>query len=219
MPKPLSGDIYAREIRITPYDQQPITESDLQPYLPDIDKLLLCQEGSPNGTPKLHYHGFIETKKSETWVRSIMRKIAHCEDKGVNGNVLFFTRKPHDHTYGYIVKSGNIAHNTGYTQTTLDNWLAESDDYRKSKETARKRQQRSREDQLGGVVEQVKSDLQTNNCGRTAHDVISRVLMICHQEDIRFPAKSQMDSIVLKLLYPYDEYLVRSYYAKSFDAR
>lgn len=219
MPKPLSGQIYAREIRITPYDQLPIIESDLQPYLGDIDKLLLCQEGSPNGSPKLHYHGFIETKKSETWVRSVLRKLSHCEDKSINGNALFFTRQPHDHTYGYIIKSGNIAYNKGYTQTTLDEWIEQSSDYRKQKETTRKRSQRSRDEQLAGVVEQVTSDLKDNSCGRSVPDVVSRILMICHQEDIRFPARSQMDHIVLKLLYPYDEYIARSYYERSFDAR
>jgi len=216
MPKHLSGDTYAREIRITPYDQKPITDDDLQPYIDLIDKLVLCQEGTPDGSPKLHYHGYIETKKSETWARQILRKLSHCQDTTINGNALYFTHKPHDHTFGYIVKSNNITFCKGYTQTTLDQWLNDSADYRKSKESSRKRKQRTREEQLNDIIEQVKSDLKDNSINRSVPDVISRILALCHSEDIRLPHRSQMDMIVLKLMYPYDDYLVRSYYEKSF---
>lgn len=216
MPKHLSGLVYAREIRITPYDQKPITDDDLQPYIDFIDKIILCEEGTPNGKPKLHYHGYIETPKSETWVRQVMRKLSHCDDTTVNGNALFYTRKSHDNTFGYIIKSGHITYRKGYDQTTLDSWIEQSANYCKSKESGRKRKQRTREEQLNGIVEQVKSDLKDSTINRSVPDVISRILALCHTEEIRLPHKSQMDMIVLKLLYPYDEYLVRSYYEKSF---
>lgn len=216
MPKPLSGKVLQLEIRVTPYDQEPITleESDLQMF----DKLILCEEGSPNGTPKLHYHGYIETKKSESWLRSFLKKISHAPDnEKVNGNALYFTRKPHDHTYGYVIKSGNVIYRHGITQTTLDEWLATSDQYKKDIATNRKRKQRTRDDELRNVVEQIEKDLKDNSVQRSVGCIVDRFLAICTAEQIRFPSRSQMDMYVLKLIHPYDQYLVRSFYLKSFE--
>lgn len=216
MPKPLSGKVLQLEIRVSPYDQQPVSleESDLQ----HIDKLLLCEEGTPNGCPKLHYHGYIETKKSESWLRSFLRKIAHAPDnEKINGNSLYFTRKPHEHTFGYIVKSGNITHRIGFSQTTLDEWLAASNQYAKDKATERKRKQRSRDDELAHVIEEVEKDLHDDTCMRNEHGIIARILAVCHTDKIRFPTRSQMESLVIKLLYPYQPEIVRLYYAKSFQ--
>lgn len=216
MPKPLSGKILQLEIRVTPYDQEPITldDSDLQ----HIDKILLCREGSPNGTPRLHYHGYIETKKSETWMRSFLRKISHApHNEKINGNALYFTRKPHEHTFGYIIKSGNIDYRVGFSQTTLDEWLAASSEYAKSKASERKRKQRSRDDELKQVVEQIASDLHDHSIDRSVGSIVDRFLAICSAEEFRFPTRSQMDMFVLKLIHPYDQYMVRSFYMKSFD--
>jgi len=215
MPKPLSGKSLQLEIRVTPYDQEQITidDDDLQLF----DKFLLCQEGTPNGVPKLHYHGFIETKKSESWLRSFLRKIAHAPDnEKVNGNALYFTRKPHEHTFGYIIKSGNICYRNGFSQTTLDEWLAESSQYAKDQASARKRKQRTRDDELAHVVAEVEKDLRDNTILPNEHGIIARILAVCHMDKIRFPSRSQMESLVIKLLYPYQPDIVRLYYAKSF---
>jgi len=216
MPKPLSGKVLKLEVRITPYDQQPITidDEDLQ----HLDKILLCREGTPNGTPRLHYHGYIETLKSETWIRSLLRKISHAPDnEKINGNALYFTRKPHDHTFGYIIKSGNIDIRRGFTQTTLDEWIEQSSQYSKDIAATRKRKQRTREDELKCVVEQIEKDLHNHSINRNVSSIIDRFLAICTAESVRFPTRAQMDMYVLKLIHPYDQYMVRSFYLKSFD--
>jgi len=216
MPKPLSGKVLSLEVRITPYDQEEITIDDED--LVHFTKLLLCKEGEPNGTPRLHYHGYIETNKSETWLRSFLRKIAHApEQEKINGNALFFTRKPHEHTFGYVVKFGHIVYRIGVTQTTLDEWLASSSEYRKQKESGRKRKQRTREEQFAAILKDIESDLKDNAIPRSVECIVDRVLAICISENIRFPTRSQMDLYVLKLMYPYDNYLVRSFYTKSFS--
>lgn len=217
MPKPLSGKILQLEIRLTPYDQQPITERDLQPYVEHIDKLVLCEEGSPNGSPKLHYHGFIETKKSESWLRKVLRELTHCTDQSINGNSLYFTRKPHEHTFGYIVKSGNVTHRHGFTQTTIDDWLTQSDQYAKNKSAERKRKQRTRADELDEITESIKRGLHDGSIQRNVSSIIDAFIGMCHQFNCRLPPRSQMDLHVLKLIHPYDNYLVRSFYMKSFD--
>jgi len=216
MPKPLSGKVLQLEIRVTPYDQEPvrIDASDLQMF----DKLLLCEEGTPNGLPKLHYHGYVETQKSESWLRSFLRKISHAPDnEKVNGNALYFTRKPHEHTTGYVIKSGNIIYRHGITQTTLDQWLATSDQYKKDKATDRKRKQRSRDDELKTIVDSIEKDLKDGSIQRSVASIVDRFLAICIADGIRFPTRSQMDMYVLKLIHPYDQYLVRSFYTRSFD--
>jgi len=214
--KPLSGKVLKLEIRVTPYDQQPIVidESDLHMF----EQLLLCEEGTPNGVPRLHYHGYIETKKSESWVRSFLRKIAHEPDnEKVNGNSLYFTRKPHEHTFGYIIKSGNVCYRHNISQTTLDGWLETSNQYAKDKSTERKRKQRTRDDELATVVKTVEEDLKKHSIPRDASSIIDRILAICSQDQIRFPSRTQMDMFVLKLIHPYDQYLVRSFYMRSFE--
>lgn len=216
MPKPLSGKILQLEIRVTPYDQEPIVidESDLQMF----EQLVLCEEGSPNGVPKLHYHGYVETRKSESWLRSFLKKISHAPDnEKVNGNALYFTRKPHEHTTGYIVKSGNVICRHGIPQTTIDEWIATSSKYQKDKATDRKRKQRSRDDELAHVIADVESYLKDNETVRSEHDIIARILAVCHADNIRFPTRSQMEYFVNKLLYPYRPDTVRLYYAKSFQ--
>jgi len=216
MPKPLSGKILHLEIRVSPYDQEPIVieESDLQMF----DELILCQEGTPNGSPKLHYHRMIKTTKSESWLRSFLKKIAHAPDnEKVNGNALYFTRKPHEHTTGYIVKSGNVTHRHNISQTTLDEWLAASSQYQKDKATDRKRKQRSRDDELKHIVESIEKDLHNHSIQRNVASIVDRFLAICIADNIRFPTRSQMDMYVLKLIHPYDQFLVRSFYTRSFD--
>lgn len=216
MPKPLSGKVLKLEIRVTPYDQQPIAqidESDLQ----HIDKLVLCEEGTPNGVPRLHYHGYVETKKSESWLRSFLRKLSHApSNEQINGNSLYFTRQCHEHTYGYIIKSGNVTVRHNLSQETLDKWLEESNQYAKDKSSERKRKQRTRDDELAEVVQTVEEDLQRNEHYRTVDAVVMRLLAECSQRQIRFPTRSQMESMVLKLLYKYDELAVRLYYTRAF---
>lgn len=214
MPRPRSGDILKLEIRLTPYDSEPLTTGELTEVSTFFNKLILFEEG--NDEKKLHYHGYVESVFSASKVREKLRSICHCHDQGVNGNVLFFTRKPHDHSWGYISKCGKCIWRHGETQTTIDEWITKSAEYRKSKSRDKKRRQRTREDELRSVVDQVEKDLHNDSSIRYVEAIISRILQICEHHDIRFPTRPQMDSFVLRLLYPYNDGKVRSYYEKSF---
>ena len=147
----------------------------------------------------------------------MMRKIAHEPDnEKVNGNALYFTRQPHEHTFGYIIKSGNIAHRHNISQTTLDEWLATSSQYKKDIESKRKRKQRTRNDELDEIVQLIESDLKEMRMNRTIDALVARFLYYCDQMKVRFPTRSQMDMYILKLVYPYDPSVVRSFYLRSF---
>lgn len=218
MPKQPSGDILKLEIRLTPPDQSPITEW----YIDDLKsdcKVIVCGEGEPNGTPKLHYHCYIETTVSLSSVRKwIMKVLSSHKEDGVeyNGNSLYFTRKPHEYTIPYIIKSGNVLVRVGYSQSHIDEYFKQSTDYVKDKNNKRKKQQRSRIDEMVEVFAEVEKDLKDRTISGY-NGIVSRALAICHSKGYDFPTRPVMERYVLKLMYSQDEYLVRSFYTKSFD--
>lgn len=216
MPKPRSGKVIQWEVRITPMDGNPITQEEFSVYHEYFTKFILFEEG-PEQNKKLHYHGYLESEFSDSKLRPILRKLSHCEDQTINGNALYFTSKPHEHTWGYISKYGKCVLRHGESQTTIDEWITKSNQYKKDKSRDTKRKQRTREDELRSVVEQVEKDLHNDSSIRYVGAIVQRVLDICHQENIRFPTRSQMDQYVLKLIYPYDNEVVRSYYTKFFS--
>lgn len=202
------------EIRLTPYDGEPLQDADYAMVIPFFDKLVLFEERSD--TDKLHYHGYLESAYAHCKVREMLRKICHCNDNGVNGNALFFTRKPHSHTFGYISKSGKCVLRHGESQTTIDEWINASAEYVKSKSRNKKREQRTRQDELQSIIEQVEKDLRVDSRIRYVEGIIERICAICTQESVRFPTRPQMDQFVVKLMYPYNNDVVRSYYGRSF---
>lgn len=218
MPRKPSGETLKLECRITPPDQQPITdwyEKDLQATV-----LLVASEGTPNGAPRLHYHIYLETPVSKSSVRLWILKVLDKHiDKDVkyNGNSLYFTRQPHDHTIPYIVKSRNVLVRIGITQSVLEDYYQASDEYNKSKNNARKKQQRSRLDEFEDLYNTLKEDLENKTLQNDVDSVVSRALAICYAKSYEFPTRMTMDKLVLKLLYPYNEYLVRSFYTKSYS--
>lgn len=218
MPRKPSGEILKLELRITPPDQQPITdwyEKDLQATI-----LLVAGEGSPNGTPRLHYHIYLETPISKSSVRIWVLKVLQSHiDPNVkyNGNSLYFTRQPHDHTIPYIVKSRNVLIRTGITQSVLEDYFKSSDEYNKQKSNTRKKQQRTRLDEYEELYATIKEDLENRTISNDVDSVVSRCLAICYTKSYEFPTRVTMDKLVLKLLYPYNEYLVRSFYTKSYN--
>lgn len=215
MPKPRTGQILKREIRITPYDGVEISTEEWSSVIPFFTKMIVFREG--DDSKKLHYHGYLETEYGEVKMRQVIRSLCHCSDQGVNGNSLFFTRQPHDRTWGYIAKHGKCVFRHGESQTTIDDWIRSSKEYLKSKESERKKQQRNRDEELGQIVDQVQKDLKVTPSLRYAEGVVSRILDLCVHEEVRFPARSQMEMFVLRILYPYNPDVVRLYYSRSFQ--
>lgn len=212
MPKPKSGDIYIRELRITPPDQQPIT--DWQVNDSDFKVLLACQEGGQD--KKLHYHLYVECLRSESWLKKWIYSVARCHN-GESGNSVYFSRKPHENTIGYVVKQANISCRFGLEQTFIDEWLAKSDDYKRVKERDRKRAQRSRTTILSEIMENIANDLQADRSIRNVR-YISQTLIHSYKEANVYPIKSQHEMMVIKLIHPYDDYFVRSFYEKHLFA-
>lgn len=211
MPKPLSGDIFVRELRITPPDQLPIT--DWLVNAQDFKMLLACQEGGDDTDKKLHYHCYIETYRSESWLKKWIYKIAHCYN-GETGNSVFFSRAPHENTIGYVIKSGNVVVRHGCDQVFIDEWLVKSDNYKKSKETERKRDQRKRESKYKQIVERVQEELDNDNLGKTAGMIANRLIELYREYGI-YPNKGLHETMVIKLVHPYEPSFVQAYYNRN----
>jgi len=217
-----TDEVLILEVRITPPDEQPITDWKQSTH---FEQLIMFQEGGTDQPKKLHYHGYLKTIKSKSWILDWIYSITNAKQHGKDGNAVYFTKQPHDHTFGYIAKHGCCVIREGVPQTTIDEWLQQSDDYRKQKETTCKRSTRTRDDELKQVYEELEASLMNLKLTSERYlqtlpqDMVDKFLDLCHKYGYRFPTRSQLDYYVLKLIYPYNPYAVRSYYGKSFEVR
>jgi len=214
MPRPRKNpnEVLTRELRITPPNGQPIKDW----YIGDsILKLVAFEEGGDD-TKKLHYHALIETTMTSQALPKWIYKVVNCVQTGERGNAVFFTREPHEGTKGYIAKCHKLSIRHGTDQSVIEEYYEQSDKYLKHKAANRKREQRGRTAEFEEVMKLVKKDLDDNCLIRNVDGVISAILKHSHHLGIRFPTRSQMESFVIKLVYPYDEEIVKGYYMRSF---
>lgn len=201
------------ELRITPPDGQPITDWKIDD---DFLQLVAFVEGGGGTDKALHYHAYIEYKRSRTLLAKWIYSIAHCFH-GETGNSVFFTRKPHQHTFGYIAKNGSCAFRHNVPQTTIEQWFNESEEYLKSKESKRKKKQRTREEKVSKIKADVISGLKTRSIQSDVGSVVDRLLAEFHNAEISLPPRSSFETLVMSIMYHVDKNLVRSYYMKNFS--
>jgi len=203
----------ALEVRITPADGLPI--DDWKVCEEDFKVMIAAQEG---GDPdrRLHYHLYMETLRSRTWLTKWIYSVAHCYN-GEQGNAVFFTRKPHENTIGYVVKEGNIVCRHGTTDTFIDEWIAKSAQYKRDKEAGRKRDQRVKKAFTQEVREKVEQVLLASPDHRNPTSVLNLILNEYHEAKLTFPPRSSVENMIVSVLYPYDKYhLVENFYLRSF---
>lgn len=207
-------ELYVRELRITPPDGKPI--EDWKVTEKDFKQVLACQEG---GTPecRLHYHVYVESLRSESWIKKWIYSIAHCYN-GEQGNSVFFTRKPHDNTIGYVVKHGNVVVRHGCTQSFIDEWMAKSEEYRRTKEAQRKRTQRVEKAFTQTVRDTVEERLKNSPDLRNPRSILDQILHEYREAGKVFPNRSITENLIATLMYPYDDQLVSAFYLRSFDS-
>lgn len=205
------------EFRITPPDQQEISDWKLKE---SFSTVVAFKEGEPNGSPKLHYHGYLKATCNIKTIQRWLNDVGESDKHGINGNALFFTRRVHEHTFGYISKQRNCVLRFGTDQTTLDEWYASSTDYMKevtrAKETKKKRKDRDRAKELDAIYDAVKEELK-NAYAPTPDVVIQSVLNRCHTAGIRFPSRMGMETFVIHALYPYRPEYAQSYFNRTFQ--
>jgi len=203
------------ELRITPPDGQPITDWQISDM--NFKQVLAAQEGGTD-TCRLHYHAYVECKRSKTWLTKWIYDIARCTN-GETGNSVFRTGKPHENTIGYVVKHGNIVVRHGCSETFVTEWLAKSEQYRKDRAATKKRGQRIEksftQQVLGKIVEQLRDAPEL----RTPERVLPLILHEYELASKVFPNRSIVENLISTVLYPYEGRLIDAFYLRNFQSR
>lgn len=198
------------EIRITPTDQLPITkEHIIESDLNVADIIVMCEEGEPNGRPVLHYHMYVKAKISPSKMDQICSKLGRAT-REIKGNSVFSCKLAHDHTIGYIVKNKKLIY-SNQNQTMIDHYFAQSDEYNRQKEASRKRASRKQEKTLADILKEVVVDNSS-----TASSITKDILQKYHENQIRFPSRTTMETMVMTLYYKEKPLEVEGFYTKNF---
>lgn len=208
-------EILALELRITPPDGQPI--DDWKIVDTDFKQVIAAKEGGTDDV-RLHYHLYIETLRSRSWITKWIYSIAHCYN-GEQGNSVFFSRKPHDNTIGYVVKHGDVVVRHGCTDSFIEEWLNKSDAYKRSKEAAKQRLKRLKKSFTQDVRDKVVERIRDAPELRTPEQVLNLILAEYHEAKMTFPSRTQVENLIVTILYPYDNGLTRAFYLRSFESR
>lgn len=210
--RPKQSDVILQlELRITPPDQQPIVDWLLEDH---VTKFLACEEGGPDTDKQLHYHCIIETPRTRNWLIEWIYRVARCKESGERGNAVFFTRKPHDHTMGYIVKCKKIVCRHGYDQPLITEFLNRSDEYRKEKERNRKKKTRERQEMIAEIMSAVQKHLEQTPRDRAVKQIAQLILSEFRLRNALLPPRGSLEQMTLTLLYPYNPDHVLFVYSK-----
>jgi len=201
-------------IRITPTDQATISEKEfLESGLKDAELLIVCEEGSPNGSPKLHYHIYLKCKHSRSTLERMCAKMGRANNS-VKGNAVFSIKQSNDGTIGYVVKDNHIITSIGYDNHVLEEYYKQSEQYRKDLEASRRKDSRKKEASYKEIFDSIVVTSDT-----LPDDVITEVLDECNKRKMNFPSRTLMETNIFRILYPHKPHFVRSFYRKNFEAR
>ena len=206
-------ELLVLELRITPPDGNPIEDWKIADT--DFKQVIAAREG---GTPecRLHYHLYVECLRSRTWLVKWIYSIAHCNN-GEQGNAVFFTRKPHDNTIGYVVKHGDVVVRHGCSDTFITEWLAKSAQYVRDREAGRKRKQRVEKAFTHEVRDKVVAELAERRDLRTPDGVLQLILNEYHEANKVFPSRTSVETLIVSVLHPYDATIAQTFYLKAFN--
>jgi len=217
MPRPKHNpdEVLTLELRITPPDGKPIEDWKIQAE--DFRQVIAAEEGGDDDC-RLHYHLYIETLRSRSWITKWVYSIAHCHN-GETGNSVFFSRKPHDNTIGYVVKSGNVVVRHGCSQTFIDEWLLKSEQYRKDKDSARAKSKRLKKSFTQAVLQNIVERVRDAPELRTPEQVLQLILAEYHEAKMIFPSRTTVENLIITVLYPYNQGITSAFYLRSFETR
>jgi len=200
----VDGEVKEWDIRLTPSDQVEVDFSALE--MEDFKILLVCKEGEPNGTPRLHYHMFMRTARSDNYVDNLLNKLGKA-NATVKGNAIFSKRKAHEGTQGYVVKGGQVCVRHGLNDQFLTEIFERSENYKKDKEKERKKESRAKNNFLADILKEPEVKRLQSPAEITAY-----ILQRFKQNNVRFPSRGTVESAVMYLLYDHQAGAVVEYY-------
>lgn len=221
-PKP--QERHERELRITPPEGVPIREWNVAP-LTEVSKCVAMEEGGLGTGKQLHYHVVIESIYSDEMIKSWIRKLLNFTGYSL-GNQIYRSAKPHEGTFGYIVKEETCVALWGYTDEQYNKWCDDSTAYRIRIATERRDSQRlrsqNRKKQLLTIYDKVKDAIERQRITAYPDPITKLYLTLCREANIDFPTKTQMENMINSLRWEYNDDgkdAVVSYYTRNFNLR
>ena len=202
------GEIKKWDIRLTPTDQVEVDFNSLN--LEDFKILLVCKEGTPNGEPRLHYHMYAETPRSDNYIDNLLNQLGKSTETK-KGNAVFSKRKAHEGTLGYVVKYGDVKLRHGINDQFLTEIFKRSESYVRNKATERKVASRAQENSLAAIMKDAEVERLTDSL-----QITKFILDKCNEQGKRFPSRTQVETAVMTILYKTNPDDVLRYYTKFF---
>lgn len=197
-PKNEDAEIRKFSIRLTPCDN---AEINFEKWFTGED-FIRCIAGREIGeqNKKLHYHIYCETRRSDTWLNNLMYRASNWTPHHERGNAVFSRTIAHEGTLGYSVKEEDIAYSLGFASSELDALLEGSRQYRRHLEADKKRRVRKSQNSMKQIIEDAIEHFREQQLS-DPRVVVKFILDKCEELDFSFPSKSQMENIVMKILY------------------
>jgi len=219
-PKPVAK--HERELRITPPEGVPIRVWNVAPQT-EVSKCVAMEEGGLGTGKQLHYHVVIESTYSDEMIRSWIRKLLNFTGYSL-GNQIYRSAKPHEGTFGYIVKEETCVALWGYTDEEYNKWCDDSATYRAKIAAERRDDQRlrsqNRKRQLLTIYDKVKDAIERQRIIAYPDPITKLYLMLCRESNIDFPTRTQMENMINSLRWEYNDDgkdAVVSYYTRNIN--
>lgn len=213
-PKKTSGTPHEWDVRVTPTDGN---EIEFTPNQDDFEIFVACREGGEGTNKRLHYHVYIKTIRSETWLRKYFSILGRATET-ITGNAVYKMGQAHEGTIGYVVKEGDVKCRLGWTDMFLEEMIRKSNQYRKDKEAERKRASRGKENCLAEIMKVVAEGVK-NDPSPTPRRIMGDILHQYNERQIRFPNRSTLENCVMTILYKSSPTMVEEYYLRNIEPR
>jgi len=218
-PKKEDAPLRQLSIRLVPCDGEDV-EFERHILSEDFTKFIAGREISEKD--KLHYHIFAETRRSDTYLKTLFYRMARWTPHHPKGNPVFSCKDAHSNTQGYLVKDEDVAYTIGFTPQELEALVERSEQYRRDLEANKKRRTRKSQDTMKQFVEEaieharllLQNDPYTIVDGRV---VVKFLLERYQQSGKSFPSRSQMENAVMRVMYQFSPNNVVDYYCRHMN--
>jgi len=205
-PKKEDAPVRQLSIRLVPCDGEDI-EFEKHILEEDFGKFIAGREISDDD--KLHYHIYAETRRSDTYLKTLFYRMARWTPHHPKGNPVFSCKDAHSNTQGYLVKDEDVAYTIGFTPQELEALVERSAQYRRDLEANKKRRTRKTQNTMKKFVEEA---IEKFGACPTPREVVEFLLDKYQTSGMPFPSRSQMENAVMKVLYQFSPNYVVSHY-------